>query len=315
MGSLIGRTEGSACKAILAFVTGAAGLFLGAGILAAQLGRAQTGAPGFTKLAAQRFEVASVKLCNTDTALVVGGGRNSPGRLFLNCQSLRGLILRAYSMYKDGRPNPDMISPNAILGGPAWIDSDRYMIQAKAGSPQPEGMIMGPMLRALLEKRFRLRIHRDSREIPVYTLVVAEGGPKLRPTKEASCTPFDPAQPPSPPRPGQRASCGVVMPAASGGLITYRQTIAGLCRYFSAPLGRPIIDKTGISGAFDIQLDLSPRDVLPQPSGLPAEADSSAPDPAASVRFALRKLGLKLESSKGTGEFIVIDHVEKPAAN
>jgi uncharacterized protein (TIGR03435 family) len=308
---LIAYRERYSWKAILPFVTSTARLFLGAGIVAVQLCQAQTSTPGFTL----RFEVASVRSCNTDTTFVGGAGRNSPGRVFLNCQAIRGLILRAYSMYKDGRPNPNMVSPNAILGGPTWIDSDRYTIEAKAVPPQPEGIMMGPMLRSLLEERFRLRVHRDSREIPVYELVVAKNGPRLQPTKEASCAPFDPTQPPSPPKPGQRAACGIVMPAANGGLITYGQTIPGLCRYFSGPLGRPVIDKTGIPGAFDIQLDLAPKDLVPQPPGLPGDGDSSASSPMASVRFALGKLGLKLENAKGAGEFLVIDHVEKPAGN
>ncbi len=172
MRSSIVYTEGCSWKAILASLTSAAGLFLGTGLVAVRIGHTQTAVPGSTNPTLARFEVASVKPCNTDATFVGGSGRNSPGRLFLNCQGVRGLILRAYSMYRDGRPNPSMISPNAILGGPAWIDSDRYTIEAKAEPAQPEGMMMGPMLRALLEERFRLRIHRDPKALASSSLSI-----------------------------------------------------------------------------------------------------------------------------------------------
>jgi uncharacterized protein (TIGR03435 family) len=311
-------------KAALLFAGTAA---LGASIAAEMIGapaiQAQTSSIQSVPAVKPRFEVASVKLCKADTApaFVGGGSRNtsSPGRLILTCQTVTRLIQTAYLMYRDGRPNSAPFFLVPISGGPGWVDSDRYTIDAKAETPQSQGMMLGPMLQALLEDRFHLKIRREQKEVPVYALTVAKDGHKLQATKEASCTPFDPAQPPAPPSPGQHASCGVVMPGADGKLVTYGQTLAGLCPYFAGPLGRPVIDKTGIVGTFDIHLELSPRDLIPAPPGPQVQTDPTAttptPDPLSSVRFALQKLGLQLESTKGPSEALVIDHVERPSEN
>ena len=300
---------------------------LGAAVAVEAMGasaiQAQTSSVQAAPAVKPRFEVASVKVCRADPspAFVGGGSRNtsSPGRLDLTCQTVTRLIQTAYLMYRAGRPNSAPFFLVPISGGPGWVDSDRYTIVAKAETPQSQGMMMGPMLQALLEDRFHLKIHREQKEVPVYALTVAKGGHKLQATKEASCTPFDPAQPPAPPSPGQRASCGVVMPDANGKLVTYGQTLAGLCLYFSGPLGRSVIDKTGLAGAFDIHLELSPRDLIPAPPGPQVQTDPNAttpmPDPLNSVRFALQKLGLQLESTKGPGEALIIDHVERPSEN
>jgi uncharacterized protein (TIGR03435 family) len=222
-------------------------------------------------------------------------------------------------MYRDGHFNPGAYFLVPISGGPGWVDSDRYTIDAKPESPESHDMMMGPMLQALLEDRFQLKIRRESKDIPVYALTIAQGGPRLQATKEASCVPFDPAQPPAPPAPARRSACGVFTPDTNGGIVTYGQTMAGLCLRFSGVLGRPILDKTGIVGAFDIHLALSPSDMVPRPPGLQVQTDSTAADPASdpvsSFRFAMGKLGLQLESTKGPGDLLVIDHVEKPSQN
>jgi uncharacterized protein (TIGR03435 family) len=267
-----------------------------------------------------RFELASVKPCGTDTAFVGGGRTSSPGSLVLNCQTVRDLIRRAYLMYRDGRPNPDPFYLEPISGGPGWVDSDKYTINARAEIPQSQGMMAGPMLQALLEDRFRLSIHREKKEVRLYELTVAKGGPKLQVTNEGSCIPFDPAQPPAPPTPGQRASCGIIAADPKGGVIAHGLTMAGLCRQLSATLGQYVIDKTGLAGAFDIHLDLSRSDLVPSTYGLQAQVDdgaASAPpsDPVSAVTSAIRKLGLQLVSTKGPGEILVIDRVERPSEN
>jgi uncharacterized protein (TIGR03435 family) len=82
------------------------------------------------------------------------------------------------------------VGPTAVLErGQAWIDSDRYQISAKAGDAVRKEMINGPMLRALLEERFRLKFHRETREVPIYSLTVAESGLKLQPSSGGSCIP------------------------------------------------------------------------------------------------------------------------------
>jgi uncharacterized protein (TIGR03435 family) len=78
-----------------------------------------------------------------------------------------------------------------IVGGPGWIDNDHFDISAKAEGPTGPATMIGPMLRALLEERFQLKVHTEPRESPVYSLTVAKGGPKLTPAKDGSCVPFD----------------------------------------------------------------------------------------------------------------------------
>jgi uncharacterized protein (TIGR03435 family) len=147
-----------------------------------------------------KFEVASIKPCSGEPAGRGGvksagrGGGSSPGRLVLHCQTVRSLVQQAYDFYANGRRLP-VLPPNfraePISGGPSWVDSERYEINAKAeGSPRTETM-NGPMLQALLEDRFKLRAHRETREVPVYLLTVAKGGIKLQKVDEGSCVPLD----------------------------------------------------------------------------------------------------------------------------
>jgi uncharacterized protein (TIGR03435 family) len=268
-----------------------------------------------------KFEVASIRPCEdgaSDARIANGNGGPSPGRLDLRCQSLKALIDRAYINFADGHEH--VWAPQvAIEGGPSWIDSDRYRIEAKPENPQSRGTMNGPMLQALLEDRFKLRLHRQIREIPVYALTVAKGGPKLRPYQEGSCVPldFDNLNLAPPPKPGQPDPpfCGMSEVTATGYSL-YRTTIADFATEFSARLDRPVIDKTGIAGVFNIHLDLSATDL-----GYP-DRDSAAPgapvDPSAvfdAVRIAVQKLGLRLDPAKGPGQFLLIDSAEKPSGN
>jgi uncharacterized protein (TIGR03435 family) len=239
--------------------------------------------------------------------------------MVVNCQTVRVLIQRAYLMFPDGRINPAPFFLVPISGGPGWLDSDRFMIDAKAEGPASEAMMAGPMLQDLLETRFGLRIHRTSREMPAYELTVARDGPKLKATREESCVPFDRAQPPTVPRPGQQALCGTITPDANGGMVAYGITLEGLCRRLSGALGQVVMDKTGLTGAFDAHLDLSPGDLAPRRPGLQAQTDQTAPpplsDPVIEIRAAMQKLGLQLRPTKASGEAIIVDHVEKPSDN
>jgi uncharacterized protein (TIGR03435 family) len=270
-----------------------------------------------------KFEVASIRPCEDGDSAgrsVGGPGSSSPGRLTVPCRTVRRLIERAYLEFTDGRVHvwPEQVS---IEGGPAWINSGSYRIEAKAEGPQSRGTMNGPMLQALLEDRFKLRLHRETREIPVYALTVARGGPKLQQFQEGSCIPLDLDSLPPPPEPGQPdpVLCGMSEVTAKG-YDLHRTTMAEFSTEFSARLDRPVVDKTGIAGMFNIHLDLSATDL-----GYPADARSS--DPAApatpadassifdAVRTAVQKLGLKLDPAKGPGEFLIIDSVERPSEN
>lgn len=262
------------------------------------------------------FEVVSIKPCKTDPSprggRAGGASGNSPAILRENCATVSELIRQAYLEYASGRGStfPQLIP---IQGGPNWINSERYEIDAKAEGAPGQGMLRGPMLQTLLQDRFHLKIHRDSREVPVYALTIAKGGVKLQPTKEGSCVPWGS----TPPAPGVQF-CG--MPKRGDkGLHLIGATMVDLCKILSAPevSDRPTIDKTGLTGMFDIPLP-SPGELR---GGALTPADPAAPvavdDPSSfeAIRTAIQTFGLNLERAKGGGEFLVIDHVERPSGN
>jgi uncharacterized protein (TIGR03435 family) len=186
-------------------------------------------------------------------------------------------------------------------------------------------MMRGPMMQTVLEDRFKLKLRRDTKDVPVCVLTEGKGGHKLQVTKEGSCVTEEelfakgPATLPS----GPPAICGGFLHSRDGMDLSYRQTMAGLCAELSRLLEREVIDRTGIGGHFDIQMALSPADLFPGPQSDPRLAglpDASAPptmtEPLGSSVFAaVKKLGLKLDPAKASGQFLVIDHVERPSEN
>jgi uncharacterized protein (TIGR03435 family) len=214
-----------------------------------------------------------------------------------------------------------------VKGGPPWIDSDLYRIDAKAEGTPGDEIMRGPMMKALLEDRFKLKIRRETNSIPVYALSVAGGGPRLQAAQRGSCITVDRDHPFSPPAEGQPLPrvCGGVDGRNNDGLDTYGQTMPGLCYWLSGRLDREVIDKTGIAGMFDIHLEASRANLFPglpangAPGGLTDPAvPTVAPDPAdvfGAIQTAVRKLGLRLERTQGPNQYLVIDHVEKPSEN
>ena len=211
--------------------------------------------------------------------------RPLPGRLIADA-SVRVLMQNAYT-----------VPPFQIEGGPAWIDSDRYAVEAKAGDNASRTQ-MFLMLQSLLEERFQLKIHRETRELPVYTLVAARSGLKLPPPKEGGCVSPAADAPPDwaegrmagrmpPPQPGQPPSprCGSVnvMLARLGCADAGRKdTDAGVRPVLSTVLGRTVIDKSGFTGLFDVQLDFVPDETTP---ALPAPPPGAAPLDSSPVDF------------------------------
>jgi uncharacterized protein (TIGR03435 family) len=255
--------------------------------------------------------VASIKACKGESAAVgrgqKGGGgglaaSSSPVTFNLPCMPVRFFINLAY-IISNFRPNA--VGPNPVLeGGPDWIDSDRYQISAKAAAAVSKDMMNGPMLRALLEERFRLKFHRETREVPIYALIVAKSGLKLQPSDGGSCAPRDLSQPSLPP--GEKPWCGQPRSGKSSRLIK-TDLPSGTMAQFAQALGlsgSTVIDKTGITGKFDFHVEYAPDG-----------ADLSDELTAPSLDSVLGKLGLRLERAKGSGEFLVIDRVEKPSEN
>jgi uncharacterized protein (TIGR03435 family) len=176
----------------------------------------------------------------------------------------------------------------------------------------------GSMLRSLLEERFRLAIHRETRQLPAYLLTVAKTGPKLQPSREGSCTPYVTGAPPPTTKPGEPRPdyCGfqrTAMGALNGKAVTMAELAKTLSRSYTSMLERNVIDGTGLTGKFDIHLTWAV-----DPAGAHNGAiDNTASDATGpSIFTALQEqLGLKLESTKGPVEVLVIDHIEKPSGN
>jgi uncharacterized protein (TIGR03435 family) len=128
-----------------------------------------------------KFEVASIKPCRSSES--PKGGAPTPGRLDLACVTTANLIRLAYLVFPTGQPNAP-VSPNVFLrptfGGPSWIDSDRYRIDVETEGRANIELMEGPMMQALLEERFKLKLHRETKPIDVFELTVAKSGPKRR---------------------------------------------------------------------------------------------------------------------------------------
>jgi hypothetical protein len=227
-------------KAVLAFA-GVAALALSfvVGILNTVAVGAQVSSPQSVSAPRPKFEVVSVKPCNAKdlpSGRGRGGARASfdPGRLRLECRTLDELIHMAYLWFADGKEDSRFggaagplrrLFNQPIDGSPAWIKAERYTIDAKPETLQTAAMMQGPMLQALLEDRFKLKIRREVRDVPIYALVVGKSGPKLEAARKESCTPFDFTNGPPPlPEPGQ-FPCGSFRPDKSGGVETFGQTL------------------------------------------------------------------------------------------
>ena len=166
--------------------------------------------------ATPKFEVVSVKPCKPGAgAEFVVGGNSSPGRLSIGCAHLAdvdntGLIQQAYNRYADGHLTSAKIIP--IEGGPDWIHSETFEIDAKADGHPSIQMMLGPMMQAILADRFKLRIHRETRQGPVYELALGKGSPKLKPFQDGSCTPVLVGHPLPPLASGQHYCRNLVSP-------------------------------------------------------------------------------------------------------
>jgi uncharacterized protein (TIGR03435 family) len=256
-----------------------------------------------------RFAVASIKRGLEWTLDVPMGVNVRPGgRLTTTNAPLSYLIQRAYG-----------VEAYQVVGMPAWIASDGYNIEAKpeANTDQKQAWLM---LRTLLADRFALKLHHETREFPVYALTATKGGPKLPEPKAGPCNETMP--PPDAPREQRMAPpCGPGIFKAGAGMTMQglNLTMAKFTAFLGRMIGREVIDRTGFTRTFDLHLELAFDDAI---VGLPhppqsADSDQSA-DPAArlSLFAALtEQLGLKLESTKGPVEVLVIDRVERPTEN
>jgi len=225
------------------------------------------------------FEVAAIKPSPDPPGS--SGIFESNGRINAKNVTLRRCVRGAYDV-----PEPQ------VLGGPKWVDEDRYYIEAKAAGPADDHDLM-LMLQSLLADRFKLVLHREQRPIVGYRLAVSKGGLKAQTS------------------PADRGSVGH---SSRGHIDAQGYTMPQLALHLSELLSRPVLDTTGVAGKFDFKL-WTPDDMQSRPlSG--DQHSAGAQDSGPSIFTALQEqLGLKLESGKVPAEVLVIDSAENPSEN
>jgi len=256
------------------------------------------------------FEVASVKPSNPRAAdggaKGEGGGlpfRVEPERFSSTNRRLYGLIIQAYGV-RGCRPLGE-VDCSLVVGGPDWIKKDRFDVQAKMPSGSPiytttqflngEATELQFMLQTLLVDRFHLKVHRESRQLPVYELTIAKQGHKLKKADETETPSL------------------VFRPSVqSDGVRTLQldaknQSLREVAEMYTRVLGRPVLDRTGLQGKFDFTVEY--------------DADTDAPGAftelagPAVFRAFQEQVGLRFISTKGSVEVLVIDHAEHPTEN
>jgi uncharacterized protein (TIGR03435 family) len=200
------------------------------------------------------------------------------------------------------------------------MSSERYTINAKAvvsGTQEERMKQMNLMMQSLLEDRFQLKFHRETKEMPIYALTIAKGGPKLPP---ADCVQFDPLHRPERPAPGQPGPrfCGNMgISGSQNGNLKFDGmglTTSRLAAWLSNVTGRVVLDKTGYTQTFDAKFEYAQNTLLTQSN--PGDGASIPVDAGPSIFTVLREeLGLKLEGEKGPVEMLVIDRLERPTEN
>jgi uncharacterized protein (TIGR03435 family) len=237
------------------------------------------------------FDVASVKPNTSGDARISAGV--TPGGYAATNATLRLLVMSAFGVRRD-----------QVIGGPAWMDADRFDIAARA----PEGAAPASMplrLRELLRERFNLLAHVESRDAAIYALARARPAGPLSPNLKPSalaCTPGAPGNP---------CRLSGTIGAVSGSLTATGQTMPDFAGYLGRNVDRPVVDRTGLPGRFDFEMAWTADDTR----GLTTDDVSRQNDRGILFTALIEQLGLRLEASRGPVEFLVIDRVERPAAD
>jgi uncharacterized protein (TIGR03435 family) len=265
-----------------------------------------------------------------------GPGTADPGQITYSGMPMKDLLVNAYGV------------KTYQVSGPSWMDTERFDIVAKVppGASKDDVKLM---LQNLLAERFKLTLHREKKDLPMYALVVAKNGPKMKesppddPDAKDDSAPLDPAaaaanrqkaiesamramgrggdMPQLPPGAGRGTS--MMMMNGRARMTSPKQTMAQFAEWLVRQLDRPVVDQTGLTKKYDLALDYAPESVggrgpmggmLPPPppggeGGAPAEPDAQA---APSLFSALQEqLGLRLEQKKGPVDMLVVDRLEK----
>jgi uncharacterized protein (TIGR03435 family) len=221
---------------------------------------------------AQRFEVAVIRPSSADPTAGTSFNVYDGGRIRITNEPVKLLMRTAFDLQN-----------SQIAGGPGWVETDRYDIEAKTGQPEkPTPSTLGPCLRDMLAERFHLKFHREQREMSVWALVASKGGAKLKAKMEGETA-------------GMNTKSG-----KSSRLSATAVTIPLLAQYIGNRLGAIVVDRTGLAEAYDFTLEWSTQE------------DGSAPSLVTAVR---EQLGLRLEQQKAPVEVLVIDAIERPTEN
>jgi uncharacterized protein (TIGR03435 family) len=247
------------------------------------------------------------------------------------------LVQDAYVRFADGKTEPTFaLKVPPIKGAPSWATSELYTVQAKAEGSSNRPTMLGPMLQSFLEDRLGLKLHYETKIVPTWDLTLAKGASKLRSTVDqpGKCgLDLPPGMNPTgpdglplpgftregrfnipPPRPGQ--PCHMMLTVKHGPnwfLVGKAITLDELSAYLVRATDRPVTDKTGLSGKFDVVLEFAPDQAVPEPSAVSTSGSSS--DIPTLVTALEEQLGLKLMPARGPRNFIVIDHIERPSEN
>jgi uncharacterized protein (TIGR03435 family) len=271
-------------------------MLLVAAFIAACLLRVGAQTPAQADINGRAFEVASIKP-NTSGDGRFAAGTERGGRFVATNVTARRVVLSAYGL-----------EDYQLMNGPGWFTSEHFDIVAKAAGEIPDDWLRqqsGPsvlqqLLRNLLASRFRLAVHVESRELPTYVLttVRADGrpGPMLVPASGDCAGSASRGQQNTP------APCS--MNYSPGHVSAGAVSVAAFAGRLAQVVGRPVLDRTGLKGTYDIDVSWTPDQ---------ASVDADAPPDRPSIFTAVREqLGLKLESARGPVDVLVIDHVERP---
>jgi len=282
--------------------------------MAGRAANRQIPTPAPSPAAVPSFEVASIKPGQDQRAFA----QFNWSRLTVSGKPVKWLIAFAYAA---NQPMAQL-NDNLIVGGPSWIATATYSIDAKVDDATAEKLRERPMgeigvqirlmTQSLLADRFNLKVHHEARERPIYALEVAKGGPKFLATRfipqPGATTPLGPGGKPLPPAPAGIRQFWLRGPV---------KNLAGLLAGFPA-IGRPVIDETGIEGNFEFVLRV-PADQLAAANRAAADNIDSALPPDSSepsVFMALEEqLGLKLKGKKGSTDVVVLDSIDRPTEN
>lgn len=295
-------------------------------MVAAEPQQAPNPSPAVTAL---RFDTATIKPCQASDAPPgpargTMGGTNasfSPGRMNVPCVTLEQLIYLAYA--GAGAPMDEQLAgvvpggasdDKKIRGGPAWVHSQhtKFAVEATAAGASDRYVLVGTMLQSLLEDRFKLKVHRETEDVPMFAMTVGKGGLKLKPTQPGDCVPYDGSQPFDPG--ATKPTCANLTMGANGPNVVWKFSdfeLRSLAFRLASALDAFVIDRTGVADKFMLRLEFHPDESTPGIHWTAERlADTSAPE-APSIFAALeQQVGVKLEKTRGPRGYLVIDRVE-----